>query len=95
MPVTIDMMEDFRDRNDIWVEICALLKERIDLLHGMLESSPLKTKWGEDKDGRLVAKVRGIEFYQGAIEEVYNLLDAPNIIIEDLKQVKEREVDNE
>ena len=80
----LNVLEDFQKKNEVWKEILVLLGERIEALMAVMESCPKESIWGRDQDGKLSC-VRGIEFYQGAIEEVRELMNAPEILIQEAK----------
>jgi len=90
MNITKKMIEDFERGNEVWHEIKVLLGERLEVLYGVLSHCPKDTIWHTDKDGRVYA-TRGVEFYQGAIEEIQGLVTAPEKLIYGLDERKEED----
>lgn len=88
MSIMVQDIKDFNNHNEVWLEIKKLLQERIEYLNIVLGRCPKDTIWHTDKEGR-VHPTRGVEFFQGKLEEILEFIDIPEKLIQESVDGKE------
>jgi len=95
-PFSIEDAKKFKD-NTVWVEILTMLQERLRLYQIQIATAPVYNVHFPTEDGK-VKTTYGVEAMQGAIMEIGFLVEAPDLIIEDLEaqrdENKEKEGEN-